>query len=150
MTRPAVLFDLDGTLCDTRAVEHLVAGDEPDYHAFHAAAMDCPANPMVVRAAREARDAGSAVIVLSSREFIWRDLTLNWLDDREAPYDALYLRYSSDFRPAVTVKAELLSHVRDDGFDPVEAWEDADDILELWRAEGIIVHDARVEAALSP
>lgn len=149
MTRRAVLFDLDGTLCDTRSVEYLVTGEEPDYHAFHSAAMDCPVNPAVVEAMQGARKAGSAVIVLSSREFIWRDLTLNWLDRHGIEYDGLYLRYSSDFRPAATVKAELLGHVREDGFDPVEAWEDADDILALWRDEGMLVHDARVEAPLA-
>lgn len=149
--RPAVLFDLDGTLCDTRSIEHLVTGDEPDYAAFHAASAECPADPIVLEAAHQARDAGRAVVIISSREFIWRDLTLDWLVAREVPYDGLYLRFSSDFRPAVTVKRELLAHVREDGYEPVEAWENADDILALWNESGIgVLHDAREESAQRP
>ena len=48
-------------------------------------------------------------------------------------------------------EAELLGHVREDGFEPVEAWENHDAILELWRESGIPeVHDARVESSQSP
>lgn len=150
-SRPAVLFDLDGTLCDTRSIEHLVAGDEPDYRAFHTASAGCPADAVVAEAARRAHREGRAVVIVSSREFIWRDLTMDWLVSQQIPYDGLYLRYSSDFRPAAVVKAELLGHVREDGFEPVEAWENHDAILELWRESGIPeVHDARVESSQSP
>ncbi|WP_293782228.1 HAD family acid phosphatase [uncultured Aeromicrobium sp.] len=142
MPRPAALFDLDGTLCDTSAIVHLIDGEEPDYHAFHAASARCPARPEVVEAARRAREDGRAVLVVTSREFIWRDLTLDWLARQSIQHDGLYMRYASDVRPAVVVKAELLAQLRDDGFEPVEAWEDHPDILQLWRESGIVtLHD---------
>ncbi|MFD1860842.1 hypothetical protein EHW97_12255 [Aeromicrobium camelliae] len=151
MPRPAVLFDLDGTLCDTTEIEHLIEGPDPDYHAFHAASAGCPARPELVEAARRAREDGRAVLLVTSREFIWRDLTLDWLVAHQIEHDGLYMRYASDFRPAQVVKAELLEQLRDDGFDPVEAWEDRDDILQLWRDAGIpVVHDTRESVSHQP
>lgn len=145
MTRPAVLFDLDGTLCDTRAIEYLVERPERDYHAFHAASADCPPRAELAAAARTARDKGQSVLIVTSREFIWRDLTLDWLVAHGIEHDGLYMRYASDYRPAAVIKAELLAQLREDGFEPVEAWENADDILQLWRDAGIAhVHDTRV------
>ncbi|RLV56020.1 hypothetical protein D9V41_09015 [Aeromicrobium phragmitis] len=151
MPRPAVLIDLDGTLCDTRAIEYLIEGAEPDYHAFHAASAGCPARPAMVEVVQRAHAVGHAVLIVTSREFIWRDLTLDWLVAHGIEHDGLYMRYASDFRPAVVVKAELLEQLRDDGFEPVEAWEDSDDILRLWRDSGIpVVHDTRQELVQKP
>ena len=43
---PAVIVDMDGTLCDVSAVVHLQA--EPDgFTAFHNGCAQCPPNPAV-------------------------------------------------------------------------------------------------------
>jgi uncharacterized HAD superfamily protein len=138
--RDAVIFDMDGTLCDTSGIVHLIEGDEKDFHAFHAASAACPARAEVAAAAREQAEQGRAVLVVTSREFIWRDLTLDWLVAQEVPYDALYMRIVGDFRKDVVVKTEILRQIADDGFRVLEAWEDAPDVVELWRDNDIEVH----------
>lgn len=137
MTRDAALFDLDGTLCDTASIEHLAHGPDADYRAFHAASADCPPRTDVHEALQAARERGLAIVLWTGREFIWRDLTLDWLAQHDIAFDALHMRLAADFRPALKVKAELLREITNDGYTVVEAWEDDPKIGELLRAEGV-------------
>lgn len=138
--RDAVIVDLDGTLCDTRDIEHYVTGEQRDFPAFHAASADCPPNDTVATGVRSAHADGRAVLVVTGREFIWRDLTLDWLARHDLPYDELVMRIVGDYRGDHVIKAEMLARLRDDGYAPSEAWEDSDDIVELWRSEDLVVH----------
>ena len=104
----AVIADLDGTLCDVAGILHHLEGDERDFAAFHAASADCPPRAEVADAVRAAHDAGKAVLVVTSREFIWRDLTLDWLVGNEIPHDGLAMRIVGDYRADDVVKAEML------------------------------------------
>lgn len=138
----AVIVDLDGTLVDVSAILHHVqgTGKDRDFHAFHAASRQCPPRAEVVTAARDAHEAGRAILVVTSREFIWRDLTLDWLAEHEVPYDQLVMRIVGDYRADHVVKAEMLDTLEAEGFRVLEAWEDSDDIADLWRSRGIEVH----------
>lgn len=138
--RDAVIFDMDGTLCDTAGIVHLIEGDDKDYAAFHAASADCPPHQAVVEAARAQRELGRAVLVVTSREFIWRDLTLDWLVEHDVPYDRLYMRIVGDFRKDVAIKTDILKQITADGFTVLEAWDDKSAVIDLWRENGIDVH----------
>lgn len=138
--RDAVIFDMDGTLCDTSSIAHLIEGPDKDFSAFHAASAGCPAAPDVVATARAQHAAGRAVLVVTSREFIWRDLTLDWLVQHDIPYEALYMRIVGDYRKDVVVKKDILDQIRDDGFAVLAAWDDKPAVIELWRENGIEVN----------
>ena len=141
MTRDAVIIDLDGTLVDTSGVEHLLEGEDRDFRAFQEAAIGCPPNPAMVAVARAQTEAGRAVLVVSSREFIWLDPTLDWLVQHDVPHDAVYLRIVGDYRQDVLVKREILDDVVADGYRVVEAWDDKDRVTQMWREQGIEAHD---------
>lgn len=136
----AVIADLDGTLCDVSSIQHLVEGEERDFHAFHAASADCPSIEAVVGAVRDAKEKGAGILIVTSREFIWRDLTLDWLAAHEIPYDELVMRIVGDYRADHVVKAEMLDDLEKRGWEVSDAWEDRDDIAELWTSRGITVH----------
>ncbi len=138
--RDAVIADLDGTLCDVSGILHHLEGEERDFAAFHAASADCPTHDEVEDAVRAAHDAGKAVLVVTSREFVWRDLTLDWLVAHEIPYDELVMRIVGDYRADDVVKAEMLDQLEADGWTISEAWEDSADIIALWESRGITVH----------
>ncbi len=135
--REAVIYDLDGTLCDTSSIEHLIEGEERDFAAFHAASADCPPRDEVLAAARADHDAGRAVLVVTSREFIWRDLTLDWLARHDVPYDGLYLRVVGDYRKDLVIKGEIWDHLVEDGFGVVGAWDDKQGVLDVWGDRGV-------------
>lgn len=135
--RDAVIFDLDGCLCDTSSILHHLEGEERDFHAFHAAAAGCPPVADVVEAARRAHEDGLAVLVVSSREFIWRDQTIEWLTRHAIAYDGLYLRIVGDYRKDTVIKDEIWDHLVEDGFRPVAAWDDHQDVLAVWSARGV-------------
>jgi uncharacterized HAD superfamily protein len=136
----AVIVDLDGTLCDVSTILHFVDGDEKDFPAFHTASAECPPDDHVAAAVRAAHDAGQGILIVTGREFIWRDLTLDWLRDHDLPYDELVMRISGDYRPDHVIKAEMLDDLIARGWSVSEAWEDQDDIAELWDSRGISVH----------
>ncbi|MGJ9423946.1 hypothetical protein [Aeromicrobium sp. CF3.5] len=135
--RDAVIYDLDGTLCDTSDIEHLIEGDDRDFPAFHAASAQCPPREDVLAAARADHAAGRAVLVVSSREFIWRDLTLTWLARHEIASDGLYLRIVGDYRKDTVIKNQIWDHIVDDGFRVVGAWDDRQDVLDVWAERGV-------------
>ncbi|MBC7630048.1 HAD family acid phosphatase [Aeromicrobium sp.] len=136
----AVIFDMDGTLCDTSDIVHLIEGEQKDYAAFHAASAACPAHDDVVAAAKDQRAQGRAILVVTSREFIWRDLSLDWLVKHDIGYDALYMRIVGDYRKDVLVKKDILKQITDDGYRVLTAWDDKPSVLDLWRENGIEVH----------
>ncbi|MET1134055.1 MAG: hypothetical protein ABWX60_11600 [Aeromicrobium sp.] len=142
MTREAALFDLDGTLCDTSTIEHLAQGPDADYRAFHAASAGCPPRADVLAALEDARGRGLAIVLWTGREFVWRDLTLDWLDRHGIAHDGLYMRWAADYRPATVVKTALLKDIEDDELRIVEAWEDDTDIVALLNEAGVrTVHE---------
>lgn len=139
--REAVIFDLDGTLYDVSSISHFIDGDERDFDSFHAASIDCPPHTHVVDAARAARAAGQAVVIITGRSAVWRDLTLTWLSRHDVPYDLMLMRYTDDFKADYLVKDAFLDLVLADGYTVVEAWEDSAKVAERWRAKGIVVHE---------
>lgn len=135
----AVIFDMDGTLCDVSAILHFVQGEERDYDAFHGAAIDCPPHAYVVDAVAVARAAGNVIVIVTARSSKWRDYTIMWLDRHDIAFDRLYMRIEADFRHDYVVKADILTAIRQDGFDPVHAWDDSPKVIALWRENGIKV-----------
>ena len=135
----AVIFDMDGTLCDTSTTVHFVQGEDRNFDAFHAASMECPPHQHVVDGLRKAQADGLAVIIVTARTSKWRDYTIKWLDGLDISYDALYMRIEADFRPDYVIKKDILKQILADGFTPVHAWDDSDKVIALWRENGIEV-----------
>lgn len=137
--RSAVIFDVDGTLCDVSSVRHHVATRPKNFDAFHAASIDCPARPDVLDGVTAARKAGHAVLVVTARRFQWRYHTILWLSENGVDYDELYMRADDDHRRDVEVKRDVLRRIRRDGYEPVLAWDDNPNVIQLWETEGIPV-----------
>ncbi|MFG3259776.1 hypothetical protein [Streptomyces sp. NPDC048172] len=133
--REAVIFDMDGTLCDVRGIRHLLDGPG-GFHAFHRASVDCPPHQHVVEAAREAHAAGLAVLVVTARTVRFRPHTAMWLALHRVPSDAMWMRADRDGRPDYEVKRDILARIRE-RYHPVHAWDDNPNVLALWAREGI-------------
>lgn len=90
--RPAVIVDMDGTLCEVSTVVHLQA--EPDgFSAFHHGCAECPPNGAVVDCCVNHHSRGHAILIVTGRDAWARELTTQWLMKHlPVPIDGLYMR----------------------------------------------------------
>ena len=134
----AVIFDMDGTLCDVEPIRHYVTGERRNFDAFHKASLWCGPNVSVRFFARTlARGNETAVIIVTARDARYERETRDWLAKYGITYDALYMRPWGDGRRDSVVKAGILDQIRRDGFNPVLAVDDRDDIIAVWEEGGI-------------
>jgi hypothetical protein len=49
----------------------------------------------------------------------------------------LYMRRDGDHRPDDIVKREMLQQMRVDGWSPIMAFDDRNQVVEMWRANGV-------------
>ena len=138
MTQDAVIFDCDGTLVNVLSIRHHVLGENKNYHAFHRESVNCPPNAEVVQAAVDAHKAGLAVLIVTAREIVHAYPTMFWLTEHlGVPYDELYMRPKGDYRPDHEIKKEILDLIYRDGYNPVHAWDDRPEIIDVWQSAGI-------------
>lgn len=136
--RPAVIFDMDGTLADVSAIRHYVAQAPKDFDKFHAESVNCPPHEWVAESARNLSRAGYDILVVTARKHRWRHQTAWWLGMHNIPSDALFMRADGDQRKDVEVKRDILASIRE-VWDVVYAYDDNPAIIALWRSEGIPV-----------
>ncbi len=151
----AVIFDVDGTLCDVRSVLHHVVAPvgetrfTKNFHKFHADSIDCPPNAAVVQALRRAAAAGFTILIVTAREDKWSFLTTLWLADNGIEFDELFMRRKGDFRPDAEIKREIERTIRK-RFSVRLAVDDRADIIEVWHAAGIPTARVTVRGTVRP
>jgi len=137
MKPKARIFDVDGTLCDVRTIRHHVMGDNRNFDAFHLESVNCPPHPHVVDAVRQSEAEGVAPLIVTARQFMYRNVTAFWLAMHEIPSEALYMRATGDMRPDHEVKQDILHRILN-SWDVVEAWDDNPSVIEnVWVKNGI-------------
>lgn len=134
--RDAEIFDMDGTLCDVRSIRHLVTGPDKNFHKFHLQSASCPPNHDVVDRAHAAHEAGRAVLIVTARSTLFRNVTAMWLALHGVPSDAMYMRRDGDCRKDFQVKKDILHSIRK-RWNPVHAHDDNPAVIALWESEGI-------------
>jgi hypothetical protein len=139
--KPALLVDLDGTLCDIDHRLHLIhkSEDRPkkDWATFFRNMhMDAPHLWCVEIIRRFATD--HAIIFCTGRaaEYEnptrdWIDAHLPWLKDRYL----LLMRADKDFRVDTEVKRDLYMEIVRPGYDVLFALDDRARIAKMWRDE---------------
>lgn len=134
--RPAVIFDVDGTLVDVSSVRHHVMQSPKRFDLFHGEAIDCPPHPEAVELTHAAREAGRAVLIVTARREAWRFHTLLWLHEQGIEHDDIYMRGDRDHRKDYDVKADILAMIRR-RYDVRLAVDDNPAVIRLWREHGI-------------
>ena len=152
-TRPAVLFDIDGTLADVGHRLHLLdlgrAGGK-DWDAFFDAMVDDTPMAKVIWLARALCLAdnpdGPDVLFVTGRLDTHRVHTVEWLARHVAPslshdwYNTrLYMRGKGDRRPDHVLKRSMLRNILETGYEPVLAVENSETVAEMFREAGVRV-----------
>lgn len=135
--RPAVIFDMDGTLANCRHRLHFVRGPgKKNWQKFFEQGKDDPPKVEIIRLAVELSINNSILIASGRPEHLRKD-TERWLKQQNVPYDAIFLRKDNDRRPDGTVKSEMLALMHAQGYSPWLAVDDRDSAVQAWRDLGI-------------
>jgi len=129
----AVLVDVDGTLA-------LNTGGRSPYDWGRVGEDD--ANWPVVRLVSEFVSLGYRVVLMSGRDEVCRDATLDWLNRHEVIDDAyplLLMRANGDNRKDAVVKLELFDRCVRDDFDVRYVLDDRNQVVAAWRSIGLPV-----------
>lgn len=102
------VFDLDGTLTDTRHRNHLIETTPRKWEEFFAGSGEDPPHPEGLAALQAAAEAGCRIVYLSGRPERIRALSQDWLDRHECPAGDLLLRSDRNRSPAVDFKLREL------------------------------------------
>lgn len=149
--KPAVIVDVDGTLCDITGVLRYLDGTEygfrsngkpvKNFDRFHEAAAFCPPNDMALQYVTDAADRGHTVIIVTARMERHRASTEAWLRNvipAHIDYEGPLMRAEGDFRRDVEVKREIHAAITEHaGFTVVGAIDDNPNIIALWEELGI-------------
>ncbi|MCA1799806.1 MAG: hypothetical protein LC650_00745 [Actinobacteria bacterium] len=118
-------------------IRHYVSGDQRNFRAFHEASRFMSTVPMVEDAVRRFHARGFAVLVVTARDARFDRPTRDFLARHAIPFHRLYMRGWGDQRRDTLVKADILAAIRVDGFTPVLAFDDRQDIARVWMGAGI-------------
>ena len=134
---PAVIFDMDGTLCDVTSVRHYVLDRRRrNYHAFHYLSIFCPPHEWVKAEAHKHHAEGTINLVVTARREQWGYLTEGWLIQNDIPHRSIHMRKQDDDRKDKIIKSEILDGLLD-RYDIVHAYDDNPSIIELWAERNI-------------
>lgn len=148
----AVLWDLDGTLCDDRARAHYVEveqGRERDWNSYFDAIEDDPPIAASIELLQALRAFGIRIIYLTGRPEYTRLKTQRWLKANGLDeFDLLLMRPHGERRHAGEFKVEAIQGLRD-RYELICAFEDRIDVAEHLRLGGlpVFLYGAGQEAA---
>ena len=134
-----VIFDVDGTLMDIEHRRHFVVQRPKDFDAFREATSQDTAKEDIFAVAKALKAAGHRIIISSGRNKSQRAVTLKQLMAQGLLFDALYMRSDSDYRPDHEVKSQMLDKMRKEGFNPTMAFDDRQQVVDMWRERGLTV-----------
>ena len=130
------VFDIDGTLADLSHRLHHIEKKPKNWDAFFAKSADDKAIAHICDLARHLSKVAPVVFVSGRSDRVRRD-TEDWLEREVGLRGPLYMRKGRDRRPDYIVKAELLDLLQADGYRPIMAFDDRDQVVKMWRAKGV-------------
>lgn len=133
MSKPIIIVDMGGTLCDQEHRRHL--GDAKDWDAFYAAMKDD--TPI--------KDTMDIVKSMQSRYDVWivtgrrereRSFTESWLKDHGIDFKKIIMRHDQDHRPSHVWKAGVFDNSLQ-GLKIEVVFEDKEEDVAMWRNKGL-------------
>lgn len=136
------IVDIDGTVADNSARSQWVNYKPKNWKAYNSTmANDLPIDPVIEVVRSLHKNINNNIIFCSGREETYRDITTEWLNTYVFYPKNLYMRSLKDYRDDGIVKYELLLKIREDGFNPVAAFDDRQRVCRMWIENGIHLFD---------
>ncbi len=136
--KTAFIFDMDGTICDIKHRLNYINGDSKDWDAFnHACQFDIPKADIITILHSISMEYEVIIVTGRMDSNDTRDLTIDWLERHDVPYDAFFMRpngnYDSDYKIKLAIYRELIEPV----YDVVAVFDDRDQVVSMWREIGL-------------
>ena len=129
-----IIVDIDGTVAKVNGRGH---------YEYHKVGTDLPNKPVIERVEDYLSSGRGEVVFLSGREEVCRHLTLDWLFKyiQLGPNElTLFMRPTGDHRKDCIVKKEIFDREIKDKFFVEFCLDDRNQVVDLWRAMGLTVH----------
>lgn len=134
-----IIFDVDGTLMDIEHRRHFVVQRPKDFDSFRAATKDDTPKNDIFAIAKAMKAAGHRIIISSGRNKSQMDITVEQINRNGLEFDAIFMRSDQDWRQDFIVKEGMLKKMQDAGFDPTMAFDDRQQVVDMWRSHGLTV-----------
>lgn len=134
--KPAVIIDLDGTLCDTTHRQHHMQADKKNWKAFYDALVYDKPNKWCQQLYWSLLFNDIEVLFVSGRPDDYRNETEEWLE-RHRFEEQLYMRKSGDFRKDATIKTEIYHDYIEPHFNILFCVDDRQQVVDAWRSIGL-------------
>jgi hypothetical protein len=131
------IVDIDGTISDCEWRRHFAINKHWDAF-FNAGEDDLPIEPMATLLHDLEIAGGNQFIYATGRPERVRDMTREWLDKYGFPDGVMYMRQDGDHRPDVIIKKEILDAITDRGIVPDIAFDDRNEVVQMWRDNGVM------------
>lgn len=134
---PAIIVDLDGTLCDITHRIHFIEGEgKKNWDAFNAAMHKDAPKHNIIDLVNTFFHHNHQILLVTGRFEKYSMPTVRWLAEHGVKWNALYMRKDGDFRSDHITKEEHLEVIRQK-FDVRFVLEDRDKVVEMWRKNGL-------------
>lgn len=149
--KPCVIFDIDGTLADVEHRRRFVDGTtgKKDFKTFYEHMVNDTPLTTTIGLCNMLQLHGWPIIFCTGRPERYRVITEKWLKNMGilAPVDTttLYMRpEGQDYAPDYKVKEEMLEQLLSKGYAPKMAFDDRDQVVQMWRRRGIQCYQVAV------
>ncbi|MGZ3787392.1 MAG: phosphatase domain-containing protein [Bacteriovorax sp.] len=130
---PAILVDLDGTLCDVEHRVHHVRGKKKNWKEFNELMVHDQLNHWCFELMEAMMARGYKVIFVTGRGEPFREPTEAWLHKHNVKYEHLYMRAAIDFREDSDVKEEIYLEKIEQNYQVLFVVDDRNSVVERWR-----------------
>jgi len=124
----AVIVDVDGTLADMKGVRGPFDWDKVD--------QDRPHND-IITLVQELKSIGKKIIIVTGRDGICKEKTINWLDKHNVPIDEFFIRPQGSFEKDSIIKAKIYMDNIRPNYDIEFVLDDRDQVVNFWRDIGL-------------
>ena len=134
---PAIIVDLDGTLCDIDHRLHHIKKNPQDWSAFNGSLDQDKSYFWCLELIAAMKARGYQVYFVTGRTDDCEEATKVWLARHNVSYDNLFMRKFSDFREDSDVKEEIYrNHIKNKA-NILFVVDDRQSVVERWRKLGL-------------
>lgn len=134
-----IVFDLDGTISDGRQYIEMYLKNKPKRYDLFYQTLDLHGtHEVTLNVLLNLYESGCRIIFCTARGREGEETTKRWLNKHlpDVKY-ALYMKAKGDHRKDYVCKSEMVDQMIKDGFNPVLAFDDKPDVVNMYRKRGI-------------